>query len=130
MKSKLIIILVILSLGITSILDGCNNTTMTTNSENKTDLSDNQTINDSDSKKTSSIENETKDDTSKKVVDTTKEKETSKNSTKKSNEYEITSEIYTKNNVKINYPQIKNLNDSEKLKSINKDLQEEALNSL
>ncbi|GAA0077045.1 DUF4163 domain-containing protein [Clostridium sp. CTA-5] len=130
MKSKLIIILVILSLGITSILNGCNNTTMATNSENKTDLSGNQTINESESKKTSSIENETKANTSKKVVETTKEKETSKNSTKKSNEYEITSENYTKNNVKINYPQIKNLNDSEKLKLINKDLQEAALKIL
>ncbi|AOR25065.1 PdaC/SigV domain-containing protein [Clostridium taeniosporum] len=98
--------------------------------ENKNEVKEASSNSDTVKNSTSSIENETKTDDSKKVVDEIKEKETSKNSTTKINEYEITSKNYTKNNVKINYPQIKNLSDSEKLKTINKDLQEGALKIL
>ncbi len=73
---------------------------------------------------------EDKVDDYKKVSDTTKEKESSKNLKEKSNEYELVSKNYNKNNVKINYPEIKNFNDDEKLKSINKYLKECALKVL
>lgn len=73
---------------------------------------------------------EDKVDDYKKVSDTTKENESSKNLKEKSNEYELVSKNYNKNNVKINYPEIKNFNDDEKLKSINKYLKECALKVL
>ncbi|NFE73084.1 DUF4163 domain-containing protein [Clostridium botulinum] len=73
---------------------------------------------------------EDKVDDYKKVSDTTKEKESSKNLKEKSNEYELVSKNYNKNNVKINYPEIKNFNDDEKLKSINKYLKGCALKVL
>ncbi|MFT8348943.1 DUF4163 domain-containing protein [Clostridium saccharoperbutylacetonicum] len=43
------------------------------------------------------------------------------------NNYEITEETYTKKNIKITYPQIKNLTDLKKLDSINKKLKDQAL---
>ncbi|NFF82502.1 DUF4163 domain-containing protein [Clostridium botulinum] len=73
---------------------------------------------------------EDKVDDYKKVSETTKDKESSKNLKEKSNEYELVSKNYNKNNVKINYPEIKNFNDDEKLKSINKYLKECALKVL
>ncbi|MBN1065464.1 DUF4163 domain-containing protein [Clostridium botulinum] len=73
---------------------------------------------------------EDKVDDYKKVSDTTKEKESSKNLKEKSNEYELVSKNYNKNNVKINYPEIKKFNDDKKLKSINKYLKESALKVL
>ncbi|NMF07646.1 PdaC/SigV domain-containing protein [Clostridium beijerinckii] len=45
----------------------------------------------------------------------------------KSKQYEIIDEVYSKDHVKINYPQIKNYADSVKLDSINKDLKNAAL---
>ncbi|NFO12531.1 DUF4163 domain-containing protein [Clostridium botulinum] len=73
---------------------------------------------------------ENKVDDSQKVSDTTKEKESSKNLKEKSNEYELVSKNYNKNNIKINYPEIKKFNDDEKLKSINKYLKGCALKVL
>ncbi|MBY6931612.1 DUF4163 domain-containing protein [Clostridium botulinum] len=73
---------------------------------------------------------ENKVDDFQKVSDTTKEEESSKNLKEKSNEYELVSKNYNKNNVKINYPEIKKFNDDEKLKSINKYLKESALKVL
>ncbi len=72
---------------------------------------------------------EDKVDDYKKVSDTTKE-DSSKNLKEKSNEYELVSKNYNKNNVKINYPEIKKFNDDEKLKSINKYLKGCALKVL
>ncbi|WP_026887053.1 PdaC/SigV domain-containing protein [Clostridium beijerinckii] len=47
-----------------------------------------------------------------------------------SKQYEIVDKVYSKNLVKINYPQIKNYADSAKLDSINNDLKNEALSIL
>lgn len=44
--------------------------------------------------------------------------------------YEIINKTYKKNNIEINYPQIKNYHNLEKLNLINKDLENEALNIL
>ncbi|OSA95143.1 UNVERIFIED_ORG: DUF4163 domain-containing protein [Clostridium botulinum] len=65
-----------------------------------------------------------------KALDINKDKESSKNLKEKSNEYELVSKNYNKNNVKINYPEIKKFNDDKKLKSINKYLKESALKVL
>ncbi|NFO05521.1 DUF4163 domain-containing protein [Clostridium botulinum] len=73
---------------------------------------------------------ENKVDDSQKALDINKDKESSKNLKEKSNEYELVSKNYNKNNVKINYPEIKKFNDDEKLKSINKYLKESALKVL
>ncbi|MBN1049352.1 DUF4163 domain-containing protein [Clostridium botulinum] len=73
---------------------------------------------------------ENKVDDSQKVSDTNKEKESSKNLKEKSNEYQLVSKNYNKNNVKINYPEIKKFNDDEKLKLINKYLKGCALKVL
>ncbi len=67
---------------------------------------------------------------SQKALDINKDKESSKNLKEKSNEYELVSKNYNKNNVKINYPEIKKFNDDKKLKSINKYLKESALKVL
>ena len=130
MKLKLITTIVVLGLGITSILNGCNSTSVATKSENKADLSNSEVKNDSSNETISNKENENKVEDSQKVSDTTKEKESSKNLKEKSNEYQLVSKDYSKNNVKINYPEIKNSNDNEKLKSINKYLKECALKVL
>ncbi|NFG58828.1 DUF4163 domain-containing protein [Clostridium botulinum] len=73
---------------------------------------------------------EDKVEDSQKASDTTKEEQSSKNLKEKSNEYELVSKNYNKNNVKINYPEIKKFNDDEKLKSINKYLKGCALKVL
>lgn len=73
---------------------------------------------------------ENKVDDSQKALDINNDKESSKNLKEKSNEYELVSKNYNKNNVKINYPEIKKFNDDEKLKSINKYLKESALKVL
>ncbi|WP_252247576.1 DUF4163 domain-containing protein [Clostridium sp. ZBS4] len=126
MKLKLITTIVVLGLGITSILNGCNSTSVTTNSENKTNSSNNDSSNEVINNK----ENENKLEDSQKISDTTKEKESPKNLNEKSNEYQVVSKDYSKNNVKINYPELKNSNDNEKLKSINRYLKEGALKVL
>lgn len=135
MKLKLITTIVVLGLGITSILNGCNSTSVATNSENKADSSNNEVKNDSSNEVISNEvinnkENENKVEDSQKVSDTTKEKESPKNLKEKSNEYQVVSKDYSKNNVKINYPELKNSNENEKLKSINRYLQEGALKVL
>ncbi|MCS6133186.1 DUF4163 domain-containing protein [Clostridium botulinum] len=73
---------------------------------------------------------EDKVEDSQKALDINKDKESSKNLKEKSNEYELVSKNYNKNNVKINYPEIKKFNDDKKLKSINKYLKESALKVL
>ncbi|WP_252250695.1 DUF4163 domain-containing protein [Clostridium sp. ZBS13] len=126
MKLKLITTIVVLGLGITSILNGCNSTSVTTNSENKANSSNNDSSNEVINNK----ENENKLEDSQKVSDTIKENESPKNLKEKSNECQVVSKDYSKNNVKINYPELKNSNDNEKLKSINRYLKEGALKVL
>ncbi len=130
MKLKLITTIVVLGLGITSILNGCNSTSVTTNSKNKANSSNSEVKNDSSNEVINNNENENKVEDSQKISDTTKEKESPKNLNEKSNEYQVVSKDYSKNNVKINYPELKNSNDNEKLKSINRYLKEGALKVL
>jgi hypothetical protein len=65
-------------------------------------------------------------DTKEKSTDT-KNFTTNSGKVENNNNYEITEETYTKKNIKITYPQIKNLTDLKKCDSINKKLKDQAL---
>lgn len=118
MKIKIIALLLFGTVSITGILGGCNNS------------KDNSVNNNSASFRGQADLNDNEADNSSKVEASETEKEDSKEAEGKGNSYEVVSKTYEKNNVKINYPQIKNLTDSEKLNSINKNLKEEALSIL
>lgn len=128
MKMKKIAITLFITLGVLTMLNGCNNfnnNTIATNSEEKVDSSDNTVTNEN----CNNTEEKNKNDSTE-VSNVTEKKEISNDSTSKSNGYEITNKTYSQNNVKINYPQIENFTDPEKLTSINKDLEDEALSIL
>lgn len=113
MKIKIIALLIFGTLNIVGALGGCNNSKDNSVTNNSTNFGREAVLNDN--KASASSEG---------VVSETKKESAEKAS------YEIVSKTYNKNNVKINYPQIKNLHDREKLNSINKNLAEEALSIL
>lgn len=118
MNIKIISFLIIVMFSIAGVLSGCNNGSNNSINNNSADLKD----------KIASINNE--NDNTSKASDSTTEKDISEESKNKTKSYEIVDRTYDKNNVKINYPQIKNINDEEKLNTINKNLEGEALSIL
>lgn len=120
MKVKIIIPLIIGVFIITGVLSGCNSS------------SSNSTLNNSSNSKENSVQADNKTDESNKVSDSkndNKGKDT-KEEIDKSKEYTIVNKTYSKNNVKIIYPQIKDFSDTSKLNLINKDLEDGALSIL
>lgn len=97
-----------------------NNTTVTesTNDKKKEDT----TVSNADVKEKNSDtkKNNTNTNANKTENSTTKDSENATN-------YEIAEETYTKQNIKITYPRIKNLNDSKKCDLINKTIKDQAL---
>jgi hypothetical protein len=105
MKAKIMTLLIIGTVSITSVLSGCsksNNNVANINIEEKLFSAGIKT-----------------DNSNKDLASSDKLKE-----------YEMISKTYNKNNVEISYPQIKNYNDASKLNLINKDLEDEALSIL
>lgn len=111
MKIKIIALLLFAVLSITGELGGCNNSKNNSVTNSSSDFERRAALND----------NKANISTEGAVSETEKENKAN---------YEIVSKTYSKNNVKINYPQIKNLDDKEKLNLINRNLEEEALSIL
>lgn len=118
MRKFITVFLIIIVFNIVVVLSGCNNSSNNSVTNNTADLRD----------KVASINN--KNDDSSKASDSATEKDISEGAKNKSNIYENMDKIYNKNNVKISYPQIKNLNDDKKINIINKYLEDEALSIL
>lgn len=113
MKIKIIALLLFGTVSITGILGGCNNSKDNSVNNNSASFRGQADLNDNKA-------NASSEGTVSKTEEEAKEKAS----------YEIFSKNYSKNNIKINYPQIKKIDDKEKLNSINKNLEEEALSVL
>lgn len=113
MKIKIIVLLIFGTVSVTGAFSGCNNSKDNSVTNNSANIRRQETLNDNKA-----------NDSNEAVVSESKNKAADKAS------YEIVSKTYSKNNMKINYPQIKDLADKEKLNSINKNLEEEALGIL
>ena len=142
MKVKMIILLMLGIFSITGVLGGCNSSSNNSTLNNSSNSEENSTEADnkidepnkvSDSKvNESNIASDSKNDNTNEDIkeSTDKSNGDSKESVDKSKEYTIFNKIYSKNNVKITYPQIKDFSDISKLNLINKDLEEGALSIL
>lgn len=123
MNAKLVVILMLITFNTVTILGGCNNSYNKNSTQNSTttssaaDIKENN-LSDKAFKTSSDADNS----------DTIED--SSENSINKSNIYQITNKSYKKNYVKINYPQLQNSDNSKKLNTINKDLEDEALSIL
>jgi hypothetical protein len=118
MNKNIILFLVIAVFNIAVILNGCSNSGNNPTTNNTSDFRD----------KVASINNKNND--SSKAQDSTTQDDLSEDDKNKSNTYEIIDKDYNKNDVKINYPQIKNLSNQKKIEVINKSLEDEALSIL
>ncbi|AGX44301.1 PdaC/SigV domain-containing protein [Clostridium saccharobutylicum] len=123
MNAKLVVILMLITFNTVTVLGGCNNSYNKNSTQNSTT--------------TSSAVDIKEDNLSDKAFKTSSDADnpdtkeySSANSINKSNIYQITNKAYKKNDVKINYPQLQNSDNSKKLNTINKDLEDEALNIL
>lgn len=142
MKVKMIILLMLGIFSITGVLGGCNSSSNNSTLNNSSNSEENSTEADNkidepnkvaDSKvNESNIASDSKNDNTNEDIkkSTDKSNGDSKESVDKSKEYTVVNKIYSKNNVKITYPQIKDLSDISKLNLINKDLEEGALSIL
>ncbi|SFC93758.1 DUF4163 domain-containing protein [Clostridium uliginosum] len=125
MKIKIIIPLILVTLASTILLSGCTNPNENSSS-NTTNVytSDNKIVD------KNNTEDKINDSNLNKESDISKEGTSSKDLVNNLNRYEIVTKTYHKNSVEINYPQVKNFSNEERLKAINKDLEEEALSIL
>lgn len=142
MKVKMIVLLMLGIFSITGVLGGCNssinNSTLnnSSNSEENSTEADNKIdesnkVSDSKVNESNTASDSKNDNTNEGIKESTdKSNGDSKESVDKSKEYTIVNKIYSKNNVKITYPQIKDFSDISKLNLINKDLEEGALSIL
>lgn len=115
MKHKLIILLFLTTFSSANILFGCNNSTIKSSSTQNNSRESNNSRDKDSSSKADNI-------TRKTDINTTKNDSIDK--------YTLTSKAYTSNNITITYPQISNLSDTSKSDSINKLLENVALNLL
>lgn len=127
MNAKLVVILMLLTFNTVTILGGCNNSYNKNSTQNSTTTSSAADI-----KENNLCDKafKTSNDVDNLDLESDKKEDSYANSINKSNIYQITNKTYKKNDVKINYPQLQNSDNSKKLNTINKDLEDEALSIL
>lgn len=131
MKVKMIILLMLGIFSITGVLGGCNSSSNNSILNNSPNSEENSTEADNKIDESNKVSDSKNDNTNEEIKESTdKSNGESKESVDKSKEYTIVSKTYSKNNVKITYPQIKDFSDTSKLNLINKDLEDGALSIL